>query len=53
MIALNGKTYRAVLDLDGRSVVIVERGRMWRVAPARDASMVLAGLRMPVLTVVR
>lgn len=52
MITLNGQTYRAVLDLADQTVVIVQRGSQWRVAPAQDARKVLAGLHWAMFRVV-
>ena len=43
-IVLNGHTYAAVLDMDGNRLVIVLRGKVWRVASARDTLRVLRGL---------
>ena len=42
-ITLSGHTYAAVLDMDGNRLVIVLRGKMWRVASAQDTLRVLRG----------
>lgn len=52
MIKLNDRLYRAVLDLSGRTVVIVQRGRQWRVASIAECANVLAGLNMPMFVVI-
>jgi hypothetical protein len=49
---LNGETYRVVADLAGQTIVIVQRGRQWRVASTADAERILAGLHRPMLRVV-
>lgn len=51
MITLGNRTYRAVRDAAGQIVIIVRAGNAWRVAPARDAAKVLAGLHAPMLRV--
>lgn len=52
MITLNGQVYRAVLNLAGQTVVIVQRSSQWRRASAEDARKVLAGLRREMFQVV-
>lgn len=46
MIILNARVYRAVHTLDGKPVVIVQRGRVWRVADPHTTLRVLAGLEV-------
>jgi len=51
-VSLQGKTYRAVQNMAGDPLVIVQRGKMWRVASDRDTVRVLAGLNVCPLRIV-
>lgn len=46
MIILNARIYRAVHTIDGLPIVIVQDGRMWRVADPHTTLRVLAGLEV-------
>jgi len=51
-VSLQGKNYRAVRDMAGEPLVIVQRGKMWRVASDRDTVRVIAGLKVCPLRIV-
>jgi hypothetical protein len=52
VVHLNGRTFCSVRTMAGEPLVIVQRGKMWRVASDRDTVRVLAGLNVCPLRVV-